>query len=547
WELTGKGDADIGVSLPRTPFARQRIIDDVLRLASLKAAYRLRPGTLRVAGKDGKRTVVQYKSLALNATIKGAGQGGGHDDFAFAANAALDLDAAPDGWALSGKLGGRLLLDFGLGRLRLERTALGVQYKGKGLPAADAVAVLTADADFDLDAERLSLADLTAEATGAKAGGQLRGEKIFSDDRVVTGRLAASAANLARVLRTWGVDPGEPRDPGVYKSPRLEADVALRGRDLDCTRLTAGLDDFSVKGALRLADWGRGRITFDLTGGALDADRFRAKPGKAAARAMKDGRCTDNSEPPRPLPLELLRALNMHGALKMERLRFFGIRHRNLAATLDAAGGRLTLEPVSAGFYGGSMDAGLVVVVGPKALEMDLDLMADDFETGEFLQDQMDRDYVRGVSDVTLDFTARGATDEDLLNTLKGTAAFTVRNGSYRFLGGRQDPAKESRSKFSLARATFAAQNGRFEVTNFLLDSTLMRGTGGGYFDLAQNLIDLKLNAEYLAAPTVPILIRGCLTDPGVSVPGDKILENTVKEVISIPLKPFQYLQRLIF
>ncbi|MGE4552710.1 MAG: AsmA family protein, partial [Desulfovibrionaceae bacterium] len=75
WELTGKGDADIGVSLPRTPFAKQRIIDDVLRLASLKAAYRLRPGTLRVAGKDGKKTVVQYKSLALNATIKGAGQG----------------------------------------------------------------------------------------------------------------------------------------------------------------------------------------------------------------------------------------------------------------------------------------------------------------------------------------------------------------------------------------------------------------------------------------------------------------------------------------
>lgn len=550
WALSGRGDVDIDVQMPRTPFAPTRIIDDVLRLVRLKADYRLRSGALATVRGDAKagRTVVRYRRCNLNATLRGTGQGGGHDDFGFDAGAVLTLDAAPDGYALNAKLGGRLGLDFPLERLCLTGTNLGVQYKGRGLPDADAIAVFSADADLNLSAARLALANISAEVTGVKVGGKLLGENLFSDKRTVAGQLTASAADLAAVLRIWGVDPGAPRDPSSYRSPRLRAKVALRGRDLELDRVEGGLDDFIVRGTARLADYGRGRITFDLKGGNLDADRFRPNPPPVEdAPALKGNDCMSNRQPPRPLPLGLLRSLDLHGAFTLKGLHFFDLWYHAVSGTLDASGGRIVLEPCTSEFYGGSLDAGLVLKVKTKALEMNLDLMADDFQAGDFLRDKWGRDYVRGASDLTMDFTACGATDEDLLNTLTGTTGFTVRDGSYRFQGGEPASAREPRSRFHLARASFAAKNGRLNVTNFLLDSTLMHGTGGGYLDVAQNLIDLKIDAKYVSALAVPIRIQGCLSDPDVSVPGDKMLENTVKEIISIPLKPFQYLQRLIF
>jgi hypothetical protein len=53
--------------------------------------------------------------------------------------------------------------------------------------------------------------------------------------------------------------------------------------------------------------------------------------------------------------------------------------------------------------------------------------------------------------------------------------------------------------------------------------------------------------ANYKAGPTVPLHIVGCLDDPAVEVPGGELITNTVRDLIGLPLKPFQYLRDLFF
>jgi hypothetical protein len=86
-----------------------------------------------------------------------------------------------------------------------------------------------------------------------------------------------------------------------------------------------------------------------------------------------------------------------------------------------------------------------------------------------------------------------------------------------------------------------------FRLTRFKLKSLLLDADGAGYFSLPDNVVDLTIDAQFVAAPNAPIRITGKLSDPSVSFSAQGMVVNTVRNILGIPYKRIMQLKDLLF
>ncbi len=564
--LTGQGDMNFSFEVTDKVMALDQIIDDLLRDARLTLGCSLGPGDLVTLEEDegGGDQVLSWDQAKLNLALTGNGRGVVHDDFQYQAGVVLKLNGPA--WNATTKLTGDLALDFPLESLRLGKADLGLQYHGAPLPTADPVAVLSAVVDLDTAKDTALFSDIRLEAVDAVLTGRLTGSNALSQGYSYGGSVRLSSPDPTRTLALLrDENTVNTADPEALKILTGQADVLVAGDNIDLVNLVLTLDQTEFTGRARIKELGSGRVAFNLRGGALDLDRYREPRAEKKEEQHTEDCSAGSGKPPTPLPLDTLRDLDLEGSLSLDLLKIYGFRFQNLSLAMDAGNGMISVTPLGSDFYGGKMDGSLGVSVIRDSLSMNLNLDAVNFKAEDFLGDQFERDYVRGLSELHFHLKTVGATNDELIESQSGTAGFVIRDGSYKFLGaskaGEEEPAqpeqdnamaspnapKSNRTAFSLARADFKVFNGRYEVQDFQLKALAMSATGGGNFDMAKNTIDLAINADFVAAPDVPIYIEGCLSDPDVSVPGDEILQNAVEDIISIPLRPFQFLRDNLF
>ena len=566
--LSGDGDLRLAYEVSEKLMAPDQIIEDLIRDTRMTLDYTLRMGGLSLNdeyGEQGDDQALSWDQARVSLVLTGNGRGGNHDEFNFQAGLALKLLGPERAWDLDGKLSGGLALDFPLDNLTLKGAELGLQYHGEPLPEADPVAVLSALVTLDTGKDSASISDIRLEAAGMVLSGQIAGRQALSREYSYSGDVALESPDpkvalaLLRNKKTIRTN-----DPEALKTLTGRADVLVAGGNLDLVNLALLLDQTTFSGRARIENLGAGRAVFDLQGDGLDLDRYRT-PRPEIEEASPAKECSDGSgRPPKPLPLDTLRALDLEGNLSLAAFKVYSFRFHNLKLAMGASGGVIDLSPVTADFYGGKVNSSLDLFVKGGSMDVMFDFDATGFLAEDFLGDQFERDYVRGLSELNFHFKTSGATDDDLIERLGGSSGFTIRDGSYKFLGAAKpgeevQPApednamatgngsKDSRTAFSLAQAGFTITNGRFDLTDFQVKSLALEATGEGNFDVAKNTIDLAINADFMAAPDVPIYIEGCLSDPDVSVPGDEILQNAVEDIISIPLRPLQFLRDTLF
>ncbi len=73
----------------------------------------------------------------------------------------------------------------------------------------------------------------------------------------------------------------------------------------------------------------------------------------------------------------------------------------------------------------------------------------------------------------------------------------------------------------------------------------VLQSYGTGYFSLPDDSINLSIKNDFVAVPSVTIDIKGRLSDPKVNIPKGKILSDTVRNVLSLPEKSFEFLRDL--
>ena len=92
----------------------------------------------------------------------------------------------------------------------------------------------------------------------------------------------------------------------------------------------------------------QGAYQFDLTADSINVDRYMAPADAGSADASAGAQ--DDIE----IPVDLIRALNANGSMKLERAYLSGMTFENMVLGVNSANGQLRMHPISADLFDGT-------------------------------------------------------------------------------------------------------------------------------------------------------------------------------------------------
>ena len=517
-------------------------------------------GTLAIAGTE------------LKVDLKGAGLPGGAFDATLTTDIAVDLQAqtaaldnlrlATLGIDASGQVAATGIQEAPKieGQLAVARFDLAtlVGRLGIELPAnvqADKLGSAQLDATFSATESEAELGQLVV----AVAGGTLEAKAQvinLKKEPTATGNLTVSNLN-PRVLLAAAGQALETADPQALTSLNLKSDFSGSANHVELKGLDLALDQSKLTGSAGVRNFAKPVIRFGLELDTIDADRYLPPPADKPDAVATPGAAVAGAA---GLPLEPLRALDADGTLKIGQLKAYNVNSRNIVLRLTAKDGQLRLNPARAEMYDGRYQGNIGLDVRSDTPKLSLDEALTGVQVGPLLRDLTQKEEkLTGTAQMSARLNAAGATPEAIQKTLNGNAAFAFTDGAVKGINLAKliRDAKAQLSGQATAggsepeQTDFTELTGTAKVTNGVVDnrdlsmkSPAFRVAGEGTADLPQQQVDYLVKAsivgtskgqggkelESLKGVTVPVRIKGALTDPGFSVDVAALATDQVKQ-----------------
>lgn len=340
-------------------------------------------------------------------------------------------------------------------------------------------------------------------------------------------------------------------DVSALTEASLQGNVTFNADGFNIRELQGKLDGMAIEGQLSGDRYIDPKINFTLSAGKFDLDRYLPPSDN-----NNDESDSDNAV---DLPLTFLRALNLSGKARFELFKMFDVYIDNLEGSIEADKGKVLISGLDATINEGRVTGQWSGSIGRSELLTRLKLRLSKMDMGGFMENQFQRQYLRGKTDAAFDLTSTGATDEDIVNNLAGTAWLRITDGSYKFSGYNTvinkpeknsssvdfytRSQKEKRTFFSKTTSEMTIKRGVVNIDRFRMEAPpILQAYGEGWISLASNKIDVSIRNDFVAVPSVTVNVKGALSNPEVSFPKGNIVNDTVRNVLSLPEKSFNFL-----
>jgi AsmA protein len=315
------------------------------------------------------------------------------------------------------------------------------------------------------------------------------------------------------------------------------------------------LDESAFDAKLGVVKFSPLALTFDVGIDKLDVDRYQSK-STAAATPQKAG-------PEKPLDLSSLKTLNAKGSLKVGALKVENIKASNVRIDINAADGKVDVNPLTASLYGGSVAGSMTLTAtGTPHLAMRQKLTG--INIGPLLKDAIDKEPIDGKGNVQLDVTTQGAMVSQMKKALAGTAQLELRDGAIHGInlaqmirdakaklgaisGGTQQTGTSSaneKTDFSELKGSFRIANGVAHNDDLSAKSPLIRVGGAGDIDIANERLDYLVKAtvvstlqgqggpelQALKGVTIPVKLTGPFTAIGWKIDFGGMVNDLAKQ-----------------
>ncbi|MBG0789636.1 MAG: AsmA family protein [Desulfovibrionaceae bacterium] len=555
--LGGVGTLSLDVSVPAVacpPEKRSMAIADHL---TGKAELRLRNGTARFKSDSGKIREMPYDEASLSmGVVPGKGPAGYWNPVV---DGSVRLRGGKDVENLSMDVQGPFSVAWDESHLK----ASGVAVSGSGfwtvLPEGARRVNVSGRVDYDTRTHTAGVEDgfVRVLETVVTGRGVLTG---LNDAPDATGEVAIDGADPKRIILLLTGEDFPTDDPEALRYWSLAARFQADEHGFALSDVKAKIDGMPLTGRVVGDGYVHPMLSFSITGGSLDIDRYLPPGADEAIEKKRASRFV--KAPPVQLPLKFLGALRLDGKAVLEELKLAKIRARGVTGDIRADKGEIHVANVLGTAYEGSLAGDWTGRIGEKSLTTHLVIRVKDMQAGPLTRDLGGRDYVRGASDVDIDVESRGATDDDILQNLNGKLSVRVTSGSFKFSGypdeevrpatlSKQEIEKmeqraKARTSFRRGVMEFTGENGVFKADKFRLEAPpVLQSYGKGWFSLPDNSIDFSIQNDFVVVPSVTLVLSGRLTDPKVSVPTGRIVNDTVLNILSIPKKSFDFLRDL--
>lgn len=391
-------------------------------------------------------------------------------------------------------------------------------------------------ASLSLQAKELSLA----------LAGRLNPDKLSLSGSKLTIKTGSSKRLLAWL--------GQPVTNGTPDLP-----VLLSGQmDLGTDRTTLknlSLEMGQTKGTGTL-DYVAG--TIPSISGSFAFDRLDATP--FMGNGQEQGRGA-NGQPNRPAaqsgwdtsPIDFsgLNTIKADLAFSAKTLVARDIAMGPVGLAVKVAGGQLTTTLSQMALYNGKGNGQISVDARTNPAKLAAKFALSGLNMKPFLSDTIGMRALSGKGGVTLDLTAQGASQAQIIKQLNGTSAIEIKDGQINGINIPQmlrslqgnildgwASSDAQNTDFSALTASFTFQNGIASNNDLSMLSPLFRLSGAGSIDLPNMTIDYKTTPKVIAklkgqggpvnadGVPIPIIIKGKLTKPRIYPDIAGILEN---------------------
>ncbi len=368
------------------------------------------------------------------------------------------------------------------------------------------------------------------------------------------------------LMTQLGIEPPQTTDPSVLSELSIAAAASIGETSANLSDVTVVVDDTTFTGSMTVPFDPAGRLSVQLAGDAIDLDRYMAVSEEEEAEAAAE-------TPPVEIPVEMIEPLNIKGSLTIGSVRMANMELSDVKLGLDAANGRMRINPIAAGLYGGQYNGDVRVDVSGATPTLSFDEKIDGVDVASLAKAMFDAENVTGTIGGNFKLSGRGSDTNAIRETLGGTMAFAIEDGTYegtdvwwelrraRAMLRQEEPPEPTlpaRTRFTSVTASGTVTNGVLQSDDLDAELPFMQLTGSGNVDLNTAKIDYGLRARILAKPelmgdatakeiedftktVIPLRISGTLDSPKVAPDVEDLLrqrvEDEVKEKIEDKLK----------
>lgn len=314
----------------------------------------------------------------------------------------------------------------------------------------------------------------------------------------------------------------------------INADYSGQSATLD---FKAKIDESEIAGTLALKDFSHPHYTFELIANRLDLDRY------VSADWIK--RYRDDAM---QLDLSGIRKLVVSGRLRAAEFRAARLKGAKLAADIRIEQDTLTIAPLSAHLFGGTL-TGSISVAAQAVPQIALKQNLKGIQISALLADTSSAGRLSGKGDIALDLGGEGGSVGALRKSLNGSVSLALARGALAginlrpaLLEGKNDLGNPGearthvanfaeKTEFAELKAAFNIKEGKLSATGFEMKSPLIRTAGEGDIAPESGNISYRLNATVAPAAnrrtagelaelrgvTVPIRVSGPYDTPSIA------------------------------
>ncbi|MEJ0037572.1 MAG: AsmA family protein [Gammaproteobacteria bacterium] len=300
---------------------------------------------------------------------------------------------------------------------------------GAAKPASKPLAIAISAPSLVLDTKTETLAPTTLDL---KLGDlpvkiDVQGEKLFSA-YVVNGKIQVPKTSPRDLMKSFDIEAPTTSDPKALSSFALASNFRLTEKQLQLTALDMALDETAIKGSFGIEDLEAMALRFDLDVNGIDLDRYMAPATKEEAKTAGGSAPTSGkAATPTPLPIEMLRGLNLQGNLRVGRAKVTDLQFTDVRLPVEAKGGRTHLGPTQAKLFGGTYDGNIVLDAKPAQATLSLDEHVRSIDVGALMKAGFETTRVVGKGNASAKLNATGNTDQAMFKTLNGKIDFDVK------------------------------------------------------------------------------------------------------------------------
>ena len=415
--------------------------------------------------------------------------------------------------------------------------------------------------DLDLSNETLRTKGLQISAYNLTLQGNVAAAKLLSAPSY-QGQLTLAPFSPRETLNQLGINVPATADKNVLQHAELQTQFQGTTSKVKLDQLNLKLDDSTLSGSAELPNLGKPAVRYSLALDKLDADRYlppatEAQADKPKAAPSGSGAAAAATQ----LPMELLRALDVQGRLKIDQFKISNLQARNIFLPTTAKQGVIQLSPISAELYDGSYQGNISLNVQKDTPQLGVDETLQKVQIGPLLKDFWGDDKIRGQANLNAKLTARGLDPLAFRKTLNGTARFEFLDGSVkgfnlaqmeRDLRARLKGEPVSKDKGPL-QTDFASITGSLTATNGLVQNKdlqaampFARAIGAGKAYLVSEELDYTLQVKFTSEAIgqggqtyaqmdkipLPIHFRGTFSQPRIEPDYDAVIKALGKQEV---------------